>query len=111
MENSLKTASRTCALTTDGWTSTKSNPPKNFETVTCHYISSEWQINTVVLETRPTDSESHTAETLRDHLQRVMEEWRISPVGITTDNTSNISKAIKLYIYIYIFFIGINLIL
>ena len=49
-----------------------------------------------MLETRPNDSESHTTETLRDHLQRVMEEWRISPVGITTDNASNISKAIKL---------------
>lgn len=96
VEANLQSVSRTCALTTDGWTSTKSNPPKNFEAVTCHYITQEWEMKSVLLETRPTECEAHTGDTLKAHLERVLEEWKISPVGITTDNASNITKAIRL---------------
>ena len=85
-----------CALTTDGWTSTRSNPPVNYETITCHYIDKcTWEVKTVNLETRPLGGAS-TAENLKSNLKRVMQEWSIYPSGITTDNASNVTKAMKL---------------
>ena len=77
-------------------TSTRSNPPVNYETITCHYIDKcTWDVKTVNLETRPLGSAS-TAENLKSNLKRVMQEWSIYPSGITTDNASNVTKAMKL---------------
>ena len=84
-----------CALTTDGWTSTRSNPPVNYETITCHFIDAAWEVKTVNLETKPLGGASN-AENLKANINKVMREWAIQPSGITTDNASNITKAMKL---------------
>ena len=58
-----------CALTTAGWTSARSNPLVNYETIICHYIDkSTWNVKTVNLETKPLGGAS-TAENLKSNLK------------------------------------------
>lgn len=84
------------ALTTDGWTS---RATESFLTVTAHYITSEWEMRSCVLQTRPI-YESHTSEHLSEVLTDVVAEWKLERVNsiilVTTDNAKNIVNAIDL---------------
>ncbi len=84
------------ALTTDGWTS---RATESFLTVTAHYITSEWEMRSCVLQTRPI-YESHTSEHLSEMLTDAVAEWKLERVNsiipVTTDNAKNIVNAIDL---------------
>ncbi len=84
------------ALTTDGWTS---RATESFLTVTAHCITSEWEMRSCVLQTRPI-YESHTSEHLSEMLTDAVAEWKLERVNsiitVTTDNAQNIVNAIDL---------------
>ena len=83
-----------CCLTTDLWTS---KATMGFMTVTCHYISKEWSMESVILETIHIDV-AHTSENLAAALKTVTDEWNINSKVhcVITDNASNIKGAIRI---------------
>ena len=83
-----------CALTTDLWSS---RTTQGYITVTCHFISSDWKLSSIVLDTLPVDG-AHTAENLAAELMSVASEWGITDkiVCLVTDNASNIVAAVRL---------------
>lgn len=93
VEEELKTA-HSVALTTDSWTS---RATESFLTVTAHFISSEWDMRSVVLQTRPLH-EQHTSIHLAEKLKEVVSEWKLErpgmPIAVTTDNARNIVNAV-----------------
>lgn len=84
------------ALTTDGWTSKAS---EGYLTITCHFINSEFKLNSAVLSTTtlltPTN---HTAANIADSIREVLTEWGLMQkvVSIVTDNDSTMKKACEL---------------
>ena len=76
-----------CALTTDLWTS---RATQRYITVTCHFISSSWELHSAVLATLLVDS-AHTAENLAAELMSITTEWEITEkiICVVTDNASN----------------------
>ena len=84
-----------CSITTDIWT--VKYQVRSCMSLTCHAISSEWELKRMILSTQelPVD---HTAENLSDALSEVMTEWTISDkvAGSSTDNAKNITNAMKL---------------
>lgn len=97
----LKADLEKCAhvsLTTDGWTARNT---ESYVTVTVHWLDSSWELKSAVLET-VTLSESHTAQNLTVYLNKVIDAWGIRKptnpelkIAITSDNASNIVKAIR----------------
>ncbi len=83
-----------CALTTDLWTS---RATQGYITLTCHFLTSDWQLHSSVLDTLCV-SDSHTAEVLATELMKITEEWGITRkvVCVITDNASNIVAAVRL---------------
>ncbi|XP_011405235.1 PREDICTED: zinc finger BED domain-containing protein 1-like [Amphimedon queenslandica] len=82
-----------CTLTTDLWTS---NQTMGYLTVTCHFISQSWEIESYVLETTHVD-QAHTIENLASELMTITDKWNISSkVHCTvTDNATNIKGAVR----------------
>lgn len=85
------------AITHDSWTSVANI---NYETVTCHFISSDdhlgcWKLQNVVLQTTPIEG-SHNADNISAFLRDVQKTWGL-PNGITavTDNASVEVKAFQ----------------
>jgi hypothetical protein len=83
------------ALTTDSWTSRVTD---NYTTVTAHYIDDYWELKFIVLQTTYS-AKSHTSKNLTEFLNEVVEEWKVNAsskaqITITTDNASNITKAV-----------------
>ena len=88
------------SLTTDCWTSITL---EGYMTVTCHYIGSDWRLQSAVLDTSPVghldgdDGEGpqrHTAVALAAQLQRVAEHWDIDKkvTAVCHDNGSNVKN-------------------
>ena len=65
-------------------------------TVTCHFITPNWHMESAVLETLNV-SESHTSLNLASELKKVTNEWEITTKihCAITDGASNIKGAIK----------------
>ena len=59
-----------CTLTTDLWTS---NQTMGYLTVTCHFISQSWEIESYVLETTHVD-QAHTIENLASELMTITDK-------------------------------------
>lgn len=68
-----------------------------FITVTAHFISTDWNLKSVVLETSCM-SKSHTKENIAEELTRICNEWKIlhKVVTVVTDNASNMVAAVDL---------------
>ena len=83
-----------CALTTDLWTS---RTTQGYITITCHFISSNWELHSVVLDTLHVEV-AHTAENISAELTGVTNEWGITDkiVCVVTDNANNIVAAVRL---------------
>ena len=83
-----------CALTTDLWTS---RATEGYITLTCHFLSSEWELCSSVLDTLHVD-ESHTAEVIAAKLMSITDKWEITDkvVCAVTDNANNIVAAVRL---------------
>ena len=82
------------ALTSDMWSSRTCEP---YMSVTVHFIQ-DWEMKTACLQTSyfPQD---HTGEHIAEALQDAIANWKLEekhPVAITTDNGSNIIKAVEL---------------
>lgn len=78
-------------ITTDIWTSRKT---EGYLTLTAHFLSSSWDLRSVVLNTvRIRDS--HTGENIASEIRSVLEHWGIvSKVStLVTDNAANMISA------------------
>ena len=79
------------ALTIDLWTS---KATRAYLTVTCHFITDEWDIVSRVLLTREIPKREHIAERLR----QAITEWKISDErvsAIVRDNAANMRVAVE----------------
>ena len=84
--DSISEASRV-AITCDGWTS---RATQSYVTLTCHFISENWEMLSYVLQTRVLFG-SHSGHNVGELLLEVFEEWGLTakePV-LVTDNASN----------------------
>lgn len=61
------------AITTDSWTS---RAVESYLTVTVHYITSDWKLESKVLQTREMPKR-HTALNIAERLQDCISEWNI----------------------------------
>lgn len=81
-------------ITCDAWTS---RATESYVTVTCHYISAEWENISHVLQTRAF-FESHSGKNVADLLHEVMAEWGLANKNpaLVTDNAANMTAAADL---------------
>lgn len=81
------------ALTTDIWTSRQT---QGFITVTAHFISSDYNVKSAVLETARM-TKNHTAENIAEDLTSICNKWNILSkiCCVITDNAANMTSAIK----------------
>ncbi|XP_063775419.1 E3 SUMO-protein ligase ZBED1-like [Pseudophryne corroboree] len=81
-------------LTTDSWTSLNN---QSFNAITAHFINSEWQLRSVLLECLEMP-ERHTSENLCRRLKDTVHEWGLENkvVAVVTDNAANIVAAVRL---------------
>ena len=83
------------AITTDGWTL---RAVQSYITVTAHVITTEWEMTSFVLQTRPL-FESHTGTNLADVLKATVQEWELErsahSIAVVTDNTRNMIVAVR----------------
>jgi len=80
------------AVTTDGWTS---KATESYETFTVHFINSEWEMVSCVLETKKFSGQ-HTAEKLADHAVQVISSYvtdSSNVVAVLHDEAANMVKA------------------
>lgn len=70
---------------------------ESYVTVTAHYITVEWEMRSLVLQTRPL-YESHTSTNLAQVLIEAVAEWKLnrhnSNIPVTTDNARNQVNAV-----------------
>ena len=80
-----------CSITTDPCQTI------SYITVTCHCISSDWKLISVVLSTINVTGD-HTAENIAEELKQITDEWNISEklVASVTDNGANMVAGIRL---------------
>ena len=81
------------ALTSDLWTS---RTTKSYLTITCYFVTSTWEHESLVLETFGFKND-HTAQNIAASFQKIAEEWGISRevVAMVTDNAANVVAAVR----------------
>ncbi|XP_065177356.1 uncharacterized protein LOC135808138 [Sycon ciliatum] len=84
-------SARRVAVTTDGWTS---KAVRSYSTFTAHFLDDNWDLQSVVLGTRPLD-DRHTAVNIAAQLKEIVEEFGISErvVAIVHDEARNMVAA------------------
>ena len=82
-----------CSITTDIWTS---RATMGYVAVTCHFLTDDWELKSVVLETAQIE-ESHTAENIGATLVAITDKWNIKEkvCCVITDNANNIVAAVR----------------
>ena len=96
MKHTLQESFRLCdnlALTTDIWTS---RTTQAYVTITAHYITEEWKIQSYVLCTCEM-AERHTSINIATRIEEAAEMWNIDGKhvsAVVTDNASNMSAAV-----------------
>ena len=81
------------AATSDMWSSHGMTPYMGY---TVHFIDKSWNLHHINLGTRFV-SDDHTGDTLSDAMSDMLDQWHLNPskqVCITTDNGSNVIKAV-----------------
>jgi len=78
-----------CGITCDAWTSRGGD---SYITITAHNIDANFNLNNVVLQTRPM-KEAHTGVNTADVLKLAETEWNLTVQSLTTDNASNMKCA------------------
>lgn len=78
------------SITHDGWTSLNT---ESYNTTTAHFIDSNWEMKTVVLETKKLEG-SHTGEKLAASLKETQLRWSLKNPVATTDNAANVKKSL-----------------
>lgn len=81
------------ALTTDIWTS---RTTKGFLTVKSHFITPDWELKLVVLETTRM-RDVHTAANIAEEVKNICNNWSIlnKVCPVVTDNAANIASAVS----------------
>ena len=81
-------------FTTDGWSA---NDNTSFITVTCHFTTSDGELEDFVLDTHALGNVSHTGENLGRYLQATMDRWdiQIKTDLAVVDNAPNIVDGVK----------------
>ena len=98
MKYKLQESFRLCdslALTSDIWTS---RATQAYVTITAHYITEDWRIQSYVLCTCEMP-EKHTGVNIATRLREVAEMWNIDDKhvsAVVTDNASNMSVAVDI---------------
>ena len=84
----------TCSITTDFWSSCNS---ESYVTITCHYLTSSWELKSRVLTTYQVKM-GHTAENIAAELLKVAQAWKIDNKisSIVTDSAANMKAAARL---------------
>jgi len=83
------------AITTNMWTSRSKH---SYIGVTVHYFTNQFELQSHLLATKEF-LESHMVENISELLPKILSEWKLSVdavSGVTTDNGSNIVRAIAL---------------
>jgi len=97
-------------LTTDSWTSLTT---ESYVAVTCHFITSDFRLDSCLLQCNKF-TERHTAENLSRDLLAVVQEWGVANKvqAVVTDSAANISAAVKLtgFTHLYCFAHVLNLV-
>ena len=80
-----------CAITTDFWSSCNA---ESYITVTCHFLTPEWELKSCVLATCQVKMD-HTAENISAELIKLANEWGTADMicCIITDNAANMMAA------------------
>lgn len=84
------------AITTDSWTSRQT---ECYLTVTCHFVTHDFQLKNVILSTKPLgNGQSHSSENIANALKEIFVEWSIEDkvTCIVTDNANNMLKACEI---------------
>ena len=85
------------AVTTDMWSSSNMTP---YMSLTAHYLTADWTLQSRCLETRYTP-DNHSAAVLAESLQSALADWGLDEKKIsciTTDNGAQ-SNSGELFIY------------
>ena len=96
------------SLTTDLWTSCATEP---YITVTLHYFNSEWDLNSVCLQTVALLKDD-TGQNVVDCVTEILTDWKLNPeklVATTTENGSNVVLAFEILEVLHISCFGHNL--
>lgn len=80
------------AITHDGWTIANT---ESYNTVTGHFITPEWELKSVVLETKKVEG-SHTAENIASSLRETQQTSSFVTPTAVTGNAVNEKKAFEL---------------
>lgn len=83
------------SATADGWSSNFVYDP--YLSLTVQYVSNDWQIKSVMLETYPV-TEDHTGDNLAAAMNEALERWNLPKdklAGMTTDSAANMKSACK----------------
>ncbi|XP_045166018.2 E3 SUMO-protein ligase ZBED1-like [Mercenaria mercenaria] len=92
LQNELPPVGGHLAITHDGWTSCAT---ESYDTVTAHFINSNWELRSAVLQTTKVEG-SHTGEHIAERLKEMVSDWNIPVPTVVTDNAANERKAIQL---------------
>ena len=82
------------SITTDCWTSRAQH---SFMSLTVHYISAEWTLQSHMLETGEITT-GHTVVNLSSYLEECLDRWNLQSTqvsAVVTDNALNITAAIS----------------
>lgn len=82
------------ALTSDAWTS---RTCENYVTITVHFMQSDWNMKSYVLQTRHLDV-SHPGLNIGNVLKESITEWKLPTkheIGLVTDHASNMEISAK----------------
>ncbi|XP_052855779.1 LOW QUALITY PROTEIN: E3 SUMO-protein ligase ZBED1-like [Drosophila gunungcola] len=85
-----------CAITSDCRTS-RAN--ECYVTVTCHFITADFELRNAVLSTEKLlDEKSHSSESIANSIRTVLEEWSLlgKVTAMVTDNAKNMIKACEI---------------
>jgi hypothetical protein len=80
------------AITHDTWTSMAT---QSFFTLTAHYITVNWELKTVVLETTRMEG-SHTSDHIAETLMQCKKKWVFPQPTAVTDDAANEKKAFSI---------------
>ncbi|KAM4557393.1 E3 SUMO-protein ligase ZBED1-like [Fundulus diaphanus] len=92
VKTAINTNNSKLALTTDVWTSVATEA---YLGVTCHYITDDWDMQSISLTTMPLQGR-HTASNIAEWLEQVVDRFEIPPskiIAIVHDNGANIVAA------------------
>uniref|UniRef100_G3PNR8 Uncharacterized protein n=1 Tax=Gasterosteus aculeatus TaxID=69293 RepID=G3PNR8_GASAC len=92
VKTAINTNNSKLALTTDVW---KSVATEAYLGVTCHYITDDWNMQSICLTTMPLQ-DRHTASNIAEWLEQVVARFEIPPrkiIAIVHDNGANIVAA------------------